>query len=148
MKRLLLSTVLTFALLGIATAQQIIARTYVEKTSVNLKNGFAAGFNFMNDAEVGGFYQESAGFGNDPEQVLTRLHEEEFYGIFGAYPLMNRRVLDVKFQVRTGVSNGQNFVITSSVLTDVTLMKRVKIGAGVGARGFRPTLQSALTIVL
>jgi len=148
MRTTLLTTVLLLTVLSTTNAQQLTARTYVEKTNVNLKNGVGIGMLFANDAEFGGFYQESAGFGNSQEVQPSRLLEQEFFGIYGAYPLMNRRVFDVKYQVRTGVSNGQNFVITSSVLADVTLMNRIKLGAGVGTRGFRPTLQSSVTIVL
>jgi hypothetical protein len=148
MKTILLSTALFLVAFHVATAQQLTAKAYVEKTNLNLKNGMGVGFNFANDAEVGGFYQESAGFGNMEQQPLSTFVEQEFYGIYGAYPLMNRRVVDVKYQVRTGVSNGQNFVITSSILTDVMVMNRIKVGAGVGSRNFRPTLQSSISIAL
>lgn len=148
MRTSILTAVLLLAVLETASAQRLTARTYVEKTNVNLKNGAGIGMLLANDAEFGGFYQESAGFGNSPEVQPSRLLEQEFYGIYGAYPLMNRRVIDVKYQVRTGVSNGQNFVITSSILADLTLANRIKLGAGIGTRGFRPTLQSSLTIVL
>jgi hypothetical protein len=149
MKTILISAVLLLAVLGATTAQQLTTRAYMEKTNMGLKNGLAIGFTFLSDAEAGGFFQKSAAFGSIQEQnVLSRFVEREFYGIYGAYPLLNRRVIDIKYQVRTGISNGENFIITSSILADAAVMNHVKIGGGVGMRNFRPTYQTSITIVL
>lgn len=148
MKKLFIFTLLIGAIGYSASAQRLTARTYVEKTQINLKNGFAMGFLFKNDAEAGAFYQKSAGFGEGSDAPLPRFFEHELMGIYAAYPIYNTRTFDVKYQVRTGVSNGQNFAITSSILADYTILNRFKIGAGIGSRNFSPTLQSSLTVML
>lgn len=136
-----------FALFHSVYSQDLALNSYVEQTEVGPKVGTSVGFNTRLHIEVGGFYQKAVE-GVAPEGVPSVLHEREFYGAYFNYPIRRNEFLALKFNIRTGVSNNQNFVITPSLLGTVSPVRAVKIGAGVGVRAFRPTLQGSISIRL
>ena len=130
-----------------ANAQRLQLKTYVENTHISPKAGVMIGFENKYAWEYGTFYQESGILtGSSSESSLPKNYERTLYGAFFAVPLVDTRKLDVKMQVRTGVSNGVNFVITPSAHAYYSLVRNVKFGVGLGTRAFRPTLQSSFVI--
>ena len=97
--------------------------------------------------EVGGFFQKAVE-GTAPEGATPWNYEKEFYGAYFTYPVVSGYFVDLGFNVRTGVSNGENFVITPSILTSIAPIQQIKIGAGLGVRAMRPTVQGTITIRL
>lgn len=150
MKNLLLTLSLA-AVLGTASAQQFILKTYVEKTKIGMKSGTAFGIENRYGWEYGGYYQESSLMesllSNEEKAVLPRFYEREFYGMYFSAPLLDSKYVILKAHVRTGVSNGENFVITPSILADYSPSRHIRFGVGIGSRAFRPTLQGSLSIL-
>ncbi len=139
-----ISTIFAFLIMTTFTfGQDLLLKSYVEQTIVGPKVGTSVGFMVMSGIEVGGFYQKAVD-GAAPEGANKWNFEEQFYGAFFTYPVVNKRTFDLGFNVRTGVSNGENFVITPSLLASISPIRSVKIGAGVGIRGLRPTLQGSI----
>lgn len=130
-----------------AQSQGLVSRTYVEKTSVGNKLGTAIGYSFSSQVEVGGFYQQSAAFLGSPEN-MPRFYEKEFAGVYFNYPLSRWDKAGLDMNVRTGVTNGENFAITPSVLGYYQPFTPIKVGMGIGVRAFRPTLQASIAISL
>lgn len=130
-------------------SQQLEASTYLEQTHVSPKVGTAIGYQFGGtySFEVGGFYQRST-VELKAEAGRPLKSENEFYGAFFAYPLLDKKITSIKFNVRTGVSNGENFVITPSLLADLKPLKNVSFGGGIGIRSFRPTYMASIKIKL
>ena len=140
-------TIMVMALSGAASAQKLNASTYIEKTHISPKIGTSLGVIFQSNIEVGGFYQQSA----DPierEYGRPLMEEREFYGVFFAYPVIGSNKANVKLNVRTGVSNNENFVITPGLLANYSPVKQVTVSGGVGTRAFRPTLLAGVKINL
>ena len=129
------------------SAQDLTARSYVEKTAIGNKLGTAVGYIFPCKVEVGGFYQKNAEFMN-AQEITERFYEKEFAGMYLNLPLKHYHKINFDLNVRTGVVNGQNFAITPSLLGSYSPVKAIKMGVGVGARMFRPTLQASLAIRL
>jgi hypothetical protein len=107
--------------------------------------GAAFGYSFSNQIELGGFYQNSV------TDVPTRSdgyksYEENFMGMYFNYPIASNRIGSLKLNVRTGVTNSENFAITPSLLANYNLLKTVQLGVGLGARAFQPTLQASVKI--
>ena len=131
MKKITLFTITLAAVLGTASAQQFVMRTYVEKTKISMKSGTAFGMENRYGWEYGGFYQESSLMesllSNEEKGALPRFYEKEFYGMYFAAPVMDTKYVVVKAQVRTGVSNGENFVITPSVLADYSPSRHIRL---------------------
>ena len=117
------------------------------KTEVGPKVGTSVGFNSKAGIEVGGFFQKAVE-GTAPEGATPWNYEKEFYGAYFTYPVVSGYFVDLGFNVRTGVSNGENFVITPSILTSIAPIQQIKIGAGLGVRAMRPTVQGKITIRL
>ena len=133
---------------GFASAQQLVATSYVEQTVVSPKLGTSVGVVFNNEIEVGGFYQQSTQ-STAPESVgLPPRTEQEFAGAFVAYPITQDNLVDVKLNVRVGVSNGQNFVITPALQGNIQATKKISLDAGLGVRSFRPTMMAGIKIKL
>ncbi len=151
MKRLLFVLVLT-GVLGTTSAQQFVLRTYLEKTKISVKTGSSFGVENRYGWEYGGFYQQSllmeSFLGNEEKTNLPRFYEKEFYGMYFAAPVIVSSGIVLKAQVRTGVSNGANFVITPSLLADYKPSRHIRFGVGLGSRAFRPTMQGSLSIIL
>ncbi len=151
MKKHILFTLLFAAVLGTVSAQKVIIRTYVEKTHMSPKTGTAIGFENRFLWEYGAFFQEASlmesfMMSDEERAALPREYEKDLTGIYFAVPIVARESFIVKANVRTGVSNGENFVITPSVLADFMPVKHVHIGLGVGSRAFRPTLQASFAL--
>ncbi|MFY0608405.1 MAG: hypothetical protein JXR10_16925 [Cyclobacteriaceae bacterium] len=145
-----LATLITIILAittSVLQAQQLTAKSYLEQTYVGPKLGTAIGLMFPCNIEVGGFYQESTtAFGE--AETLPWLKERQFAGAFMNYPIMQKEFLGLSFNIRTGVSNGENFLITPTVLGYIMPLPRVKVSGGLGVRAFSPTLQGGITLVL
>lgn len=144
--RLTLTALLVAAVTAVS-AQGVQASTYMEKTHISPKLGTAVGYAFNNAIEVGGFYQKST-VELQAEKGRPLMSENEFYGAYVAYPLVGNQKANVKLNIRTGVSNGENFVITPSFQGNLKATKLISIGAGVGVRSFRPTMMASLKINL
>jgi hypothetical protein len=129
----------------LSVGQGLEASTYIERTVVSPKLGTSIGYVFDNNFEVGGFYQQSAE-GISSEQPKPFLYEKEMYGAFVACPLVASRKANLKLNIRTGVSNGENFVITPSFQGNFQAARMVTLGAGVGVRALRPTMMASLKI--
>jgi hypothetical protein len=148
MKKVFVSYLVLAGVLGTANAQ-LTVRSYAEKTHISMKTGVALGYELENAVEFGGFFQDASIFNRgNLESDMPSYFEREFWGVFAAYPFYNSQKFDVKYQVRTGVTNGENFLITSSLLADFSPIRSVKFGAGIGSRNFQPTLQTSVTIKL
>tara|TARA_Y100000310_G_C20681223_1_gene816075 strand:+ start:2327 stop:2899 length:573 start_codon:yes stop_codon:yes gene_type:complete len=140
----------TFALVALTTVvfgQDISLNSYVEQTEVGPKVGTSVGYYGKSGIEVGGFYQKAVE-GTAPEGASPWNYEKEFYGAYFTYPVVSGYLFDLGFNVRTGVSNDENFVITPSILTSISPIQQIKIGAGLGVRAMRPTIQGSITIRL
>jgi len=168
MKKTILLSIVFAAVLGMATAQtnqftddpikmtapqagiRLVATTYIEQTSVSPKGGTAIGVVFKNAMSVGVFYQESKVvkglMGQEQYLALPSDYEKEFYGAYFTAPIDDQGLIGFDVQIRAGISNGENFVITPSLLSSLKLTRSIELGAGVGVRAFRPTVQSSLTI--
>ncbi|MEO9475710.1 MAG: hypothetical protein ABJG41_09250 [Cyclobacteriaceae bacterium] len=149
MKKIYLNIALLLATVTVSFAQGLVAESYIEKTHISPKTGTAIGFEFSNKIELGAFYQKHTPFNKSEDTPeMPRFYEKNFAGVYFSYPIKESSRTEMKFKVRTGVSNGQNFAITPSLHSNFKLTNRVKIGAGLGIRAFRPTLQSSIRITL
>ncbi|MEP1033542.1 hypothetical protein [Ekhidna sp.] len=151
MKKYILLSLLFAAVLGTASAQKVIIKTYVERTHMSPKTGTAIGFENRFLWEYGVFFQEASlmesfMMSEQDKEALPRHYEKDFSGIYFAVPIVARESFLLKANVRTGVSNGENFVITPSVLADFMPVKHVRLGLGVGSRAFRPTIQASVAL--
>jgi hypothetical protein len=133
---------------GFASAQQLVATSYVEQTVASPKLGTSVGVVFNNAIEVGGFYQQSTQRTASESVALPPRTEQAFAGAFVAYPITQANLVNVKLNVRVGVSNGQNFVITPAVKANLQATKKISLDAGLGVRSFRPTLMAGIKIKL
>ncbi len=134
-----LATLFIIALSQALMAQEVAISTYMERTMIGNKMGLAVGYKFPYGITVGGFYQEAPSFLGEPE-AKPHTYERVFTGSYIAVP-MNKHM---DFNVRTGVSNGRNFLITPSVWGYLNVLKTLDLGAGIGVRSFRPTLQTII----
>lgn len=145
MKTLITTLALVFSL-GLM-AQEVVVASYMEQTKVGSKAGLAVGYTFPYGITVGGFYQEIPAI-IASDEVDTYYCERNFTGAYFGVPISERRLVDMAFNVRMGVSNGENFLITPSIWSYMKPVKVVNIGLGVGVRAFRPTLQASLNLKL
>lgn len=143
----LFTTLAILVIIGVSSAQNIAVGSYIEQTQVGPKIGTSIGFNTSMNVEFGGFYQKAVEQ-VAPEGVRPWTYEREFYGAYFNYPIVEGNITALKFNVRTGVTNGENFLITPSLLGSISPVKAVKIGAGLGMRAFRPTLRGSISIKL
>ncbi len=128
---------------------QVIFRTYVEKTQISPKVGVSIGFENQFQWEYGAFFQEtslmeSLMMSEVDKEALPQYYEKRFVGLYVAVPIVFRKSYVVKANIRTGVTNGENFIITPSVLADYKLARHIRVGVGMGLRNLRPTLQSSV----
>ncbi|MEM9895365.1 MAG: hypothetical protein AAF789_03270 [Bacteroidota bacterium] len=152
MKKTILFTCFSVLMLSTVFSQQLKITKYIERTHISPKIGTAIGFVNQYGWEYGAFYQEASilesTMSEERRSQLPRFYEREFYGAYFSAPLLYSGNLKLKMNVRTGVSNGENFVITPSLLSDYKVTRRITIGAGVGSRAFRPTLQGSISVRL
>lgn len=146
MKTLIITLLLSLTVL-MSQAQSIQTSTYLERTHFSPKMGTSLGFEFENQFEAGGFYQKAVD-NNLAQEGSPAIIEEEFLGAYIACPLMMRRTTSLKINIRTGVSNGENFVITPSILAKYQPIPQISFGGGFGVRAFRPTLMASVCISL
>ncbi len=146
MKNILITIAATLITLT-TYGQSLRLNSYIEQTNLGPKLGTSEGFNTNIDIEVGGFYQKAVEV-TGAEGVRPWTIEKEFYGAYFNYPITRGEHVGLKFNVRTGVSNGENFVITPSLLGTLSPAKAIKIGAGLGVRALRPTLMGSISISL
>lgn len=142
-----LISIITFLLTVSLSAQNFQAGTYIERTHISPKMGTSIGYSFDSKIEVGGFYQSATAEVPTREDGM-RIYEEQFYGAFINYPIAGNQKANLKFNIRTGVTNGENFLITPSILGNYQILHRIMIGTGVGIRTFRPTLQASIKLNL
>ncbi|WP_462251618.1 hypothetical protein [Ekhidna sp.] len=138
---------------SVAFGQRFVTTTYIEQTSVSPKTGIAIGAINQYGIEYGGFYQESklaetVLMSQEEVSRLPRKYEKVFYGAYVAFPILSYSKAGLKFNVRTGVTNGENFAITPSLLANYNLTKSMSLGGGLGVRALAPTLQTRVTITL
>lgn len=137
------------ALAGSAVSQKLKVRSYVESTEISPKLGTAIGFENAYFWEYGAFYQAYApAIQEGLHEYFPKFSERKFLGLFFAAPISKGSYYSMKFNVRSGVSNGENFVITTSVLADFYPAKNLSIGCGIGSRAFRPTFQASVALTL
>ncbi|MEM9337768.1 MAG: hypothetical protein AAGA66_03510 [Bacteroidota bacterium] len=153
MKKNIIILMLSTAIFGTASAQQLTLKTYMEKTHIGIKTGTSVGMTNQFGWEYGGFFQEaslmeSLTMSDEQLRNLPRTYERNFYGLYLGIPVMERSLMNIKVQLRTGVQNGENFVITPSLLGNFTPHKSIGFGLGVGMRMFKPTLQGSFSITL
>ena len=149
MKKQLLLSLFFVAVLASASAQKMIIRTYLEKTHMSPKTGTSIGFENQFGWEYGAFFQEASlmesfMMSEADVEALPRHYEREFTGLYFAVPIVSRESYIIKMNVRTGMTNGKNFLITPSVLADYKLAEYIRLGMGVGSRNFRPTIQGSV----
>lgn len=144
-------TIFLFAVLLISattlSAQNLQTVTYLEQTHMNPKLGTSIGYEFSDNIEIGGFFQRAA-TQQEAEPGRPLRTENEFYGAYFAYPVFSKKLADLKFNIRTGISNGENFVITPSLIANFKPLKNISIGGGLGTRSFRPTYMASIKINL
>ena len=145
--RILLTLSILIVLIKMGYAQSIITETYFEQTFITPKVGTSIGYRFQGDLEIGGFFQVST---LEPEREIGRpLHyEREFYGAFFSYPLLKLNQAGLRMKVRSGVTNGQNFIITPSLHATYKPVQLLTLSTGVGMRAFRPTVMASMQINL
>lgn len=146
----LASSIFTTIVLFVAAhlnAQHVQTTTYIEQTHISPKLGTSVGYSFADHIEVGAFFQRATEQQEaEPGRLLKS--ENEFYGAYFAYPVFSRRMADIKFNVRTGVTNGENFVITPSLMATFKPLKNINIGGGIGTRSFKPSYMATIRINL
>lgn len=146
-KLIVLALILMLFGVSLVKGQGFQAKTYIEKTHVSPKFGTAIGYVFGDQIEVGGFFQR-ASVQEQAEYGRPLQSENEFYGAYFAYPLLSGKTAHLKLNVRTGVSNGENFAITPSLQASYQPLKFLSVGGGIGARAFRPTYMATISIKL
>jgi hypothetical protein len=141
----------TFAILALGasfTFAQVNARLYTEVTHVSPKIGTALTYSvpgYIGDIQLGVFYQKSAAVVGDPNEAMQTPYEKEFYGLFTSFTMLDKQMFELDLDIRTGMANGSNFVITPSVAAGLKLGK-LSLNAGIGTRCFRPTYTAGISV--
>jgi hypothetical protein len=147
MKKLIAT--LTFLALGASfTFAQVNARLYTEVTHVSPKLGTAITYSvpgYIGDIELGVFYQKSASEVGDPSEAFQTPYEKEFYGILTSFTMLDKQIFELDIDIRTGMANGSNFVVTPSVRGGLK-MGKISLSAGIGTRCFRPTYTAGISV--
>ena len=144
-RKLYLVTLLVGASL-FAKSQELFTTSYMEKTKVSPKLGIQVGYKLKGGYTIGGFYQKEVELPMSQEVSKPRFYEKELYGVVLGTNLYCYKSLSVDLNVRTGVSNKANFVITPSTIVDYNLGKMIHVQGGIGMRGFRPTYLAGISI--
>lgn len=134
---------------SVVQAQKVVFSSYIEKTHVSTKAGHLLGFESKSQIELGAFFQQhTPSLNNEGADQIPRRFEEDFAGIYFGSVVHKWTWADIKARVRTGLSNGENFVITPSMHLEAKPAKWARVGLGIGTRSFRPTLQTSFSIIL
>jgi hypothetical protein len=59
--------------------------------------------------------------------------------------MLDKQMFELDFDIRTGMANSSNFVITPSVRAGLKLGK-LSLNAGIGTRRFRPTYTAGISV--
>ncbi len=144
-----LSFLLFFLLFTTLSYAQLGARIYSEVTHVSPKIGAVVTYSipgYIGDIALGGFYQQSATAVGDPNEPMQMRYEEEFFGLFTSFTVLDKQVFELDVDIRTGMANNSSFVITPSVMGNLKLGRHVKLNAGIGTRCFRPSYLAGLSV--
>ena len=144
-------TLILIALTASIGCAQINARLYTEVTHVSPKIGSAISYSvpgYIGDIELGVFYQKSASQVGDPTETLNKPYEEEFYGLLTSFTMIDKQLFELDIDIRTGLVNSSNFVITPSVRAGLKLGQKLRLNAGLGTRCFRPTYTAGISLRL
>ncbi len=145
--RLLVGFIAIFAMQA-ATAQHVITSSYIEQTHISPKLGYSIGYQFGDTHIEVGVFNQNAMTSNASESGTIDRQEKNFAGVYMNYPMLEKDALSLSFKIRTGVSNGENFVITPAINGNYKLFKKIMITGGLGVRAFRPTLISGIKITI
>lgn len=125
-----------------AYSQGVKAYSYTEINKFSTRLGTALGFETNNSIEFGAFYQVSLGKSNESRPK----HEYKFVGGYLAMPFVSNQNFNLKFKVRVGMVNRENFVITPSLDAQFYLNKFIGLGLGVGTRNLNPTVMTSIIL--
>ncbi len=129
-------------------AQSLTLSSYMEQTRVSPKIGTSVGYQFVSEyaytdfifaAEVGGFYQQEVSTVSG-ENAKKRHREKSFFGIYMETPLVYLNKFSMGLNVRTGIQNKENFMITPSIKAKYQPADFISFSAGMGARCMQPTM--------
>ena len=126
----LIASIFALILGSSAAIAQINAHLYTEVTHVSPKIGTAITYavpGTIGDIELGVFYQKSASQIGDPSELLQTPYEEQFYGLWTSFTMLDKPRYELDLDIRTGMANGTNFVITPSVRGGLKLGEKLKI---------------------
>lgn len=127
-------------------SQEMVYRSYMIKTSQNVKTGFSISNETKHGYQYGVFYQTASNlFDQNQERSSNDQNERVFYGVRLAAPLYDEKI-QVRMATQTGMANNKHFVIRASLLVEVPLWKTISVGTGIGINGFRPAYQGSLII--
>ena len=144
-RKLYLVTLLVGASL-FAKSQELFTTSYMEKTRVSPKLGIQVGYKLKGGYTVGGFYQKEVELPMNQEVNKPRFYEKELYGLVLGANLYSHKNLSIDLNIRTGISNKTNFIITPSSIIDYRLGKMIHVQGGIGMRSFRPTYLAGISI--
>lgn len=150
MKTIILSLTILSLAVSVASAQ-VNARLYTEVTHVSPKVGTAVTYSlpgYIGDIELGVFYQKSAAQIGDPTETMQTPYEEQFYGLWTSFTMLDKPRYELDLDIRTGMVNSSNFVITPSVRGAFKLGQKLNINLGIGTRCFRPTYTAGISVKL
>ncbi len=132
---------------GVTLAQQLSVETYYERTLISPKTGTALGYTFRGKLCAGVFYQEHSQMFYGEREMTSQI-EDEFYGFYMSGPVTEWRRASLILKARTGIANGENFMISPSVHADFAVLKRVHIGTGIAMRSILPSVMTSIRIDL
>lgn len=116
---------------------------YREFANQRQKFGIMAGKLFIDENQyyktsygtvVGVFYQSVLIKQKQPNN-FRHTRERIFYGAYTEFIFNSSRKITISFNIRTGVQNGVNFVITPMLKTGVRVSPKVKLEAGLSQKG-------------
>ncbi len=138
-----------------AFGQALNVSTYMEQTRISPKLGATVGvkwtgsyayYNRPFSFELGGFYQECT-MPEEGETATTEV-ENNFAGVYFETPLIYMRAFTLDLNVRTGLQNGEYFLITPAAKARYAFGDNLSVGAGVGSRSFQPTMMFDVKLAL
>ena len=147
MKKLIL-TLAIFAFGASLGYAQVNARLYTEVTHVSPKIGTAITYSvpgYIGDIELGVFYQKSASLVGNVNEAMQTPYEKEFYGLLTSFTMLDKPLFELDVDIRTGMVNSSNFVITPSVRGGLKLGK-LSLNAGIGTRCFKATYTAGMSV--
>jgi hypothetical protein len=138
---------ITMLLASVAFSQSLKVSTYTEVTRVSPKVGTSIGIvlqGYAGNIEIGGFYQKNSV--TSQTEYKSRMSEQNFKGIYGAFSFYNNDLVDLSFKVRTGTINDEIFAIVPSVHGEFSLTQSFGFTLGAGVRVGMPSGHAGLTL--